>query len=74
MLTIRENTKEDQMANLAEEHPAEFMAVWEGCDRLDCLPKCWIKMQDGHCERLERALADHGARQEHSARNCGWQT
>ena len=46
--------------NLIEEYPADFMATWEGCGHLDCLPKC--KLGDNnhyHCERLAVALSEY---------------
>ena len=61
------------MANLTDELPAEFLNAWGGCNHLDCLPKCWIKREDGHCERMAIALQDYmdGCERMDNGRNTG---
>jgi len=42
--------------NLTIEYPPDFLAVWDGCQHLDCLPQCRVGLESGYCERIELAF------------------
>jgi hypothetical protein len=49
--------------NLTQDYPAEFLALWEGCSHVDCLPQCLLhSMDSGYCARLEAAYAEYNGR------------
>jgi hypothetical protein len=45
--------------NLTIEYPPDFLAGWDGCSHLDCLPQCRLGLESGYCERIERAFSDY---------------
>jgi len=59
--------------NLTQELPSDFLDSWGGCSHLDCLPKCWHGLEDGHCERLAKALGEYNDAMERAdnGRNTG---
>ena len=49
--------------NLTKKYPDDFLAVWDGCAHLDCLPECRHGLGTGYCERLERAFSEWQTKQ-----------
>lgn len=44
--------------NLTKRLPQHVLDGWPGCVDQDCLPGCWHGLEDGHCERLAKWVAD----------------
>lgn len=46
--------------NLARNYPLDFLRLWDGCWKKDCLPQCrGSSPETAYCERLEREFADY---------------